>query len=304
MSAQEDIDSFIAHIERVEGLSPETARAYASHLEAFARWMDGAGLGFETLDVPAFRRYLAFLTRAGYAPRTVSAHLSSIRSLFRWLEQEGRISNDLASTLQNPKLPSTLPRVLTSEEAAALIEAPGRDTPDTMRDTAALELFFASGARISEICRLDVTSVNIAEGYVRLLGKGSKERIVPVHRTCIVTLEDYMSGARNELLASAAHPSEDGRAALFVSTRGNRMSAASMRARFKKWCTVAGLPSDVTPHTMRHTFATELLDGGADLRSVQELLGHASLSTTQIYTHLTTDRLKSALRGAHPRSGA
>ena len=303
MNAFGDIDDFIAHISRVEGLSPETARAYASHLEAFGRWLERTERELSTLEIGDLRSYLAELRQAGLAPRTVAAHLSSLRSFFRWLELDDRIDRDLSSALATPKLPSTLPHVLTPEQAERLIAAPGTETPDALRDTAALELFNASGARISELCNIDVADIDFSDATVRLLGKGSKERIVPLYRRCLTAITAYIDEGRPVLLQKHK-TAADARDALFISGRGNRMSASSMRARFKTWTAAAGLPSDITPHAMRHTFATELLDGGADLRSVQELLGHSSLSTTQIYTHLTTERLREALRGAHPRSGA
>ncbi len=303
MNAFADIDDFVGFVSNVEGLSPETVRAYASHLEAFGRWLDRTGRDLSQLEIVDLRSYLAELRQAEYAPRTIAAHLSSLRSFFRWLELDGRIDHDLSGALATPKLPATLPNVLTSEQVDCLIAAPGTETPEAIRDTAALELLCASGARISEICNLDVDDIDFSEKTVRLLGKGSKERIVPLYKRALDSLCAYISTARPELIA--AHQQKGGQnSALFISTRGSRMPASSLRARFKKWSTAAGLPSNITPHAMRHTYATELLDGGADLRSVQELLGHASLSTTQIYTHLTTDRLKGALRAAHPRSGA
>lgn len=303
MSIYGDIDDFVSHISRVEGLSNETVRAYAGHLEAFGRWLERTGRELSALEVTDLRSYLAELRQAGYAPRTVAAHLSSMRSFFRWLELDERIDQDLSGALTTPKLPATLPHVLMPEQVESLISAPGTDSPEGLRDTAALELFCASGARISELCNLDLADIDFAEKTVRLFGKGSKERIVPLYRRCLTALASYIETGRPALLQKKKTPPDDPDA-LFISVRGNRMPASSMRARFKTWASAAGLPSDITPHAMRHTFATELLDGGADLRSVQELLGHASLSTTQIYTHLTTDRLKSALRGAHPRSGA
>ncbi len=303
MSAFGDIDDFVAYISHVEGLSSETIRAYASHLEAFGRWLERTDRELSVLEVADLRSYLAELRQAGYAPRTVAAHLSSLRSFFRWLELDERIDRDLSSALATPKLPATLPHVLTAEQVERLVAAPGTDTPESLRDTAALELFSASGARISELCGIDIADIDFSEKTVRLLGKGSKERIVPLYRRCLSILTTYIETGRPALLEKRKADA-GAQNALFISTRGNRMSSSSMRARFKTWAAAAGLPSDITPHAMRHTFATGLLDGGADLRSVQELLGHSSLSTTQIYTHLTTERLKSALRGAHPRSGA
>ena len=297
------IDDFIAHISRVEGLTPNTVTAYSSHLEAFARWCERSDVDAFSCGIRDLRAYLAELNRARFAPRTVAAHLSSIRSFYRWMHLEGLVATDIASTLATPKLPKGLPAHLTSEQMDALLRAPDTSTPDGSRDAAMLELLYASGARISELAALDIESLSFADRSLRLYGKGRKERIVPVYRRAIDACRNYLDGPRSELLASAGRSDTPGLPRpFFISARGNRMSAASLRSRFHRLCTVSGLPPDITPHAMRHTFATDLLEGGADLRSVQELLGHASLSTTQIYTHLTSDRLKSAVSQAHPRS--
>lgn len=297
------VDGFIAHAARVEGLAPNTVTAYGSHLEQFARWCDRSGTDAFTCGVRELRSYLAELNLAGYAPRTMAAHLSSIRSFYRWMHLEGLVESDVASTLGTPKIPKGLPAVLTSEQMDALLAAPDRSRPDGLRDSAMLELLYASGARISELAALDIESLSFSGRTVRLFGKGRKERIVPIYRRALDACSRYLDGPRGELLAAVGHADGSGFARpFFISVRGIRMSAASLRNRFHRLCTLAGLPSDITPHAMRHTFATDLLEGGADLRSVQELLGHASLSTTQIYTHLTPDRLKAAVSQAHPRS--
>ena len=296
------IDGFIAHIARVEGLSPNTVNSYGSHLEEFATWCDRSGVDGFSCGVRDLRSYLAELNRRGYVPRSVAAHLSSIRSLYRWMHLEGLVESDVASTLATPKLPKGLPVHLTTTQVDALLGSPDISRPDGCRDAAMLELLYATGARISELSALDVESLSFADRTVRLFGKGRKERIVPVYRRALDACGEYLDGPRDSLLQQAGHRDAPGLPRpFFISSRGNRMSAASLRARFHRLCTLAGLPSDITPHAMRHTFATDLLEGGADLRSVQELLGHASLSTTQIYTHLTPDRLKSVVERSHPR---
>ena len=296
------IDEFCAHLSRVEGMSPETVRAYASHLEAFGAWVERARLDGLALTVRDLRRYLAELRAARYAPKTVAAHLSSIRSLYRWLSSEGFIETDPASALSAPKLPRELPHALTGEQMDALLAAPDLTTPEGMRDAALLELLYASGARISEIAGLTLESFSPAEATVRLFGKGSKERIVPLYRRALDAVARYVNEARPQLIARSKRAADAESTALFISSRGRDMSADTLRYRFETLARKAGLPADITPHAMRHTYATDLLGGGADLRSVQELLGHASLSTTQLYTHLTPDRLKGALKQAHPRS--
>ena len=297
------LDGFIAYISQVEGLSPETVRAYGSHLEAYGLW--AARVEANALDpaMPELRRYLADLRRGGYAPRTVSAHLSALRTFARWLKLEGISDPQAVFSLVTPKIPKSLPKTITSAQMEALLAAPDTTTPEGVRDAAILELFYATGARISELARLDLEDVHAGNKTVRLFGKGSKERIVPVYRRALDKLVRYVETGRPELLAGAGRTETPGtRHPLFISARGNRMDANAIRYRFKAMARKAGIPHDISPHAMRHTFATDLLAGGADLRSVQELLGHASLSTTQIYTHLTPERLKSAVAQAHPRA--
>lgn len=296
---EEAVEDFVVYIAKLRGFSAETVRAYEAHLSAFARWAQRVDLDPLLMDARSFRRYLAEMRSAGYAPRTIAAHLSAVRSLFRWMLLDGRIANDVVSTIQSPKIPSTLPRTITGAEMDRLLNAPDPSTAEGLRDKAMLELLYATGARISELSRLNVSDIRFAEGVVRLFGKGSKERIVPVYAAALRAASAYLADGRPELLSKRGFSNKE--EALFISARGSRMSAASLRYRFEKLARSCGLSSHVTPHVMRHTFATDLLAGGADLRSVQELLGHAQLATTQIYTHLTPERLQCALRQAHPR---
>ena len=294
------VDDFIVYISRVQGLSPETVRAYRSHLDAYAQWCEREAIDGLCVSVTELRGYLAERQATGDAPRTLAAHLSAIRSFYRWLNIEEVIDSDPASALRSPKLPSTLPVVLSSSQVDSLFSAVVDSTPQGVRDRMMLELFIASGARISELARLCLQDFDRAQRVLRLLGKGSKERIVPLYDRAFDSVDTYIRQARPLLLKKSASISLD-TARLFISDRGRPMDAAALRRRFDSLARAAGLPSGITPHTMRHTFATELLEGGADLRSVQELLGHSSLSTTQIYTHLTPYRLRDAIRQAHPR---
>lgn len=287
------------------GRSVQTDRAYRQHLYAFEEWCAREHVVGAEVAARDLRRYLAFLHAARYAPRTVAAHLSSIRSFFRWMVRIGAVDSNPVDLMLSPKLPTTLPVVATRSQLERLFEAPDRDTAQGLRDACLLELLYASGARISELAGLDVESFEDAGRACRLFGKGSKERIVPLHRRARDAVRNYTLDARPSLIAEhhdVVRP--NGRHALFISDRGRIMDAASLRYRFTVLRDRAGVSRSVTPHTMRHTFATDLLDGGADLRTVQELLGHASLSTTQIYTHLAPESLKSAVRQAHPRSGS
>lgn len=295
------IDSFIQYISRVQGLSPQTVRAYRSHLEAYARWCEKEHVEGLRVSVAELRGYLGDRQRLGDAPRTLAAHLSAIRSLYRWLNIEEIIDKDPAAALQSPKLPSTLPIVLSTSQLDLLFDAVDGSTPGGVRDGTMLELLIASGARISELARLCLNDFDRSHQALRLLGKGSKERIVPLYNKAFDSLDIYVRQARLTLL-DKAHCSQSDMNRLFISDRGRPMDAAALRRRFDLLVRKAGLPAGITPHTMRHTYATELLEGGADLRSVQELLGHSSLSTTQIYTHVSPERLRTAIHQAHPRA--
>lgn len=295
------IDSFIQYISRVQGLSPQTVRTYRSHLEAYARWCEKEHVEGLRVSVAELRGYLGDRQRLGDAPRTLAAHLSAIRSLYRWLNIEEIIDKDPAAALQSPKLPSTLPIVLSTSQLDLLFDAVDGSTPGGVRDGTMLELLIASGARISELARLCLNDFDRSHQALRLLGKGSKERIVPLYNKAFDSLDIYVRQARLALLEKA-HCSQSDTNRLFISDRGRPMDAAALRRRFDLLVRKAGLPAGITPHTMRHTYATELLEGGADLRSVQELLGHSSLSTTQIYTHVSPERLRTAIHQAHPRA--
>lgn len=295
------VDDYIAYVGCVLSLSGHTVRAYEQHLEVFVDWCADHGVDPLAVSVRQLRSYIGDMRSSGLVQRSVAAHLSSIRSFFRWMMMEGVVESNPAEALSFPKAPSTLPVTVSSQQLRLLFDAVDGDTPSGLRDACMLELFYATGARISELASLRLDSFDRATHCVRLFGKGSKERIVPVYHRAERAVDRYVADGRGALLGSSRNLSVGVQTALFISDRGRAMDAAALRYRFKALSRKAGLPSDVTPHSMRHTFATDLLDGGADLRSVQELLGHASLSTTQIYTHLSVDRMKGALKQAHPR---
>lgn len=298
-SFEHDVADYLSYLRGVRNLSENTVRAYGIDLEAFCAWCRREGVTGATVSHRDLRRYLAELMRAGYSERTVNRHLSAVRGLYRWMVGEERTTTDAAATLASPELSKTLPRTMSDADVGALVETCDASTVEGLRDQAFLELLYATGARISEISCLDVGDLDMAQAQVRLFGKGSKERVVPVYQRALRAVARYVREARPTLVARKR--GEGHSTALFVSTRGNRMSADALRTCFERHARLAGLDEGVTPHAMRHTYATELLSGGADLRSVQELLGHESLSTTQIYTHLSIDRLKEATRQAHPR---
>lgn len=292
------IDGFLSYLTNVRMLSPNTVRAYKADLASYSLWVKLEGIKPLHVTHRQLRGYLGDLSRAGYSSRTINRHLSALRTLYRWLVHEGVTNEDAAAALASPKIARTLPLAMTDADVGRLLDSCEEDTAAGIRDRALLELLYATGARISEASALSLSDIMWSESSIRLFGKGSKERIVPVYAQALNYLRKYIQNARPELLGKKQSQ------AVFISTRGNRMSADALRTVFERHVDLAGLDPAITPHAMRHSFATELLGGGADLRSVQELLGHESLSTTQIYTHLSVDRLKEAARQAHPRSGA
>ena len=304
--ARELADTFLSYLARVRNYSPNTAAAYAQDLDCFLIWASNCGIDVLQATHRDFRRFLSSLSGAGYAKTTVNRRLSAVRSFYSWLVREGVIESNPAAVVSSPKLPKPLPRVLSQEDVEKLLKCADASTPAGALDAALVELLYASGARIGEVASLDVDRIDFSDKSVRLFGKGSKERIVPLYPAALHALDAYLAHARPVLLANhkgglTAEEAADAQRALFINARGARMSERSLRARFEKLLAQAGLAGMATPHTMRHTFATEVLDGGADLRSVQEMLGHASLSTTQIYTHLTPERLREVSLQAHPR---
>lgn len=293
------VGGYCRHLSSVRHLSENTVRAYRADLLAYAAWARREGVDPLRVTHAELRRFLAELARAGYSTRTRARRLSSLRGLYHWMAREGLCGDEAAAALSSPRLARVLPHTMSDADVGALLDTCDPATPAGVRDRAFLELLYASGARVSEVSGLDVGDVDLAQAQVSLFGKGAKERVVPLYETALSWLRRYLEEARPALV----RPGGSGGEALLLSTRGNRMSADALRTCFERHVAAAGLDGSLTPHSMRHTFATELLDGGADLRSVQELLGHESLSTTQIYTHLSVDRLRAAARAAHPRAG-
>lgn len=292
----EAVLGFLRHLRVERGLSENTVRAYALDLRGYLDWAARSGLDPLHVGHRQFRRYLAELSQARYAEKTISRHLSAVRSLFRYLNETGIVQTNPAAAAASPKLHPGLPRKTAQSDVERLLSVCELDTPEGLRDQAFLELLYASGARISELARLKVPDVDLDTMEARLFGKGSKERIVPLYPVAVQAVSRYLREGRPALLKAGAI------AALFVSTRGAAMSADALRRVFKRRAAQAGLDPSLHPHDIRHAFATELVEGGADLRSVQEMLGHASLSTTQVYTHLSLSHMKDVYRQAHPRS--
>ena len=269
------------------------------------RWCARTGVNPRTATHRQLRSYLGELDAARYARTTINRHLSALRGFYGWMCISGYVDSDPSSVLMGPKQGRHLPHVLQQTEMKRLLCVHGPvdefgnervQTDADMRDQAVLEFLYACGARISEASGLKLGDVDFSAKLVKVFGKGKKERIIPLHDMCIKAMRKYVTHARPQLLAG--HQTDR----FFVSNRGNPMSADAMRKMFKATVRAAGLDDRLSPHDMRHTFATDLLDGEADLRSVQEMLGHSSLSTTQIYTHLSPARLKDVHAQAHPRA--
>jgi len=274
----------------------KTRRAYGIDVEQFARWAGAAGSEPAEVDHRALRRYAAALGEAGVAPTTVARKLAAIRALYRCLREHGHVSQNPADLVASPKRPRTLPTVLKPWEIAALLDRIPASTPLELRDRAMFELAYASGLRAEELVMLDITSIDHDGEHVRVEGKGSKTRLVPAGETALRAVARYLERGRPVLA------SDPGATALFLSKSGRRLGTSDVRRRLRVWVRLAEVQGGVHPHALRHSFATHLLDGGADLRAIQEMLGHASISTTQIYTRVESARLKKAYARAHPRA--
>jgi integrase/recombinase XerC len=279
--------------------SPRTVRAYLGDLAGYVAYLGEMGIPVVPSSPVAVRGWLG--REAGRCgPVSIGRKLSTVRSFYRFLVKERIAPGNPARAVQAPKRPRRLPEVLPEAEVAALVEAPADGSPLGLRDRAFLELLYSSGLRVSELVGLDLDELDLQDGLVRVLGKGSKERVVPVGAPAREALGRYLAEGRPALLAGP--DGERARGALFVNYRGGRLTARSVARRLDRWVTAAGLPRHVHPHVLRHCFATHLLGNGADLRGIQELLGHASLSTTQRYTHLDWKRLAEVYDSAHPRA--
>ncbi len=293
-------EAYIAYLQKVRQYSPHTIRAYESDIKRYVLWVKREGLEPLTLTHLDVRGYLFELKMGGSAPKTIARNLSSIKQLYAWLEGEGHIEVDPCSTLTSPKLARLLPHVIAEGDMQRFLDTCSTDSFEDMRDLALFECMYATGARISEISALNVEDIDFGQGQVKLFGKGSKERLVPLHKTALQALDSYIKEQRAQVMQTTG--SIEDSAALFVTDKAKRMSTGQIRHAFHTRRALAGISPEFTPHAIRHAFATHLIEGGADLRSVQEMLGHESLSTTQIYTHLSIDKLKSQARLAHPRA--
>jgi integrase/recombinase XerC/integrase/recombinase XerD len=295
---QTALDAFDADLRR-RAVAAKTRRAYGSDTHQFASWAGEHGLDPGAVNVRSLRRYVASLTEAGQAPTTVARKLAALRGLFRHQVSLGARSENPADLLSSPKRSQRLPRVLKAAEVAALLDRIPQTGPLELRDRALFELAYACGLRAEELVTLDISSVDFDSETVRVEGKGDKTRLVPAGEHALAALERYLARARPAL-------SVDDAQALFLSKSGRRLGTSDVRRRLRTWARLAarGAPAlgDAHPHALRHSFATHLLEGGADLRAIQELLGHASISTTQVYTRVESARLRQAYVSSHPRA--
>jgi integrase/recombinase XerD len=285
-------DAFLLELRVERGLSPLTIAAYRRDLAQFAAGLRG---GEWRGDPAPARRFLADLRASGSRGSTLARKAAAIRSFYAFALREGAATRDVATLLETPRAGSYLPDVLDRDQVAAILDAPGDDDIG-LRDGAILELLYASGLRVSELVGLNLDRLDLANLQLRVIGKGNKERRVPMGEPARDRLHRYLSGPRERW--TSGRPSE----AAFVSRRGRRLGREAVWRIVHRWAEAAGVQDRVTPHTFRHSFATHLLEGGADLRVVQALLGHASISTTQLYTHLTGERLREVYARSHPRA--
>jgi integrase/recombinase XerC len=287
-------DRFIRHLEMERRLSPLTCKNYRRDLEALARWLDSGGVeDWRRVDAEHIRAFSAACFRKGLSARSIQRRLSAARTFFRYLIREKAVSKNPITSVSAPRSKKRLPGNLDADRMARLLEIPG-DGPLVERDRAMLELLYSSGLRLAELVDLNVGDVDMQDATVRVTGKGNKDRIVPVGRHALRALRQW-SLSRGDL-ATAGEP------ALFVSNRGGRISPRSVQARVKHWARHQGIDANVYPHLFRHSFATHVLESSHDLRGVQELLGHANISTTQVYTHLDFQHLAQIYDQTHPRA--
>jgi integrase/recombinase XerD len=299
----EEIRSFLNHLAIEKGYSENTINAYRNDLNQLADFVEETAVGKgDTPDWPSVDRnllisYILDLKERNYAPATVARKVAAVKSFFDFLVAEGIIKSDPTENLSSPKVGKSLPKPLSVAEVELLLAAPAKlSTPEAKRDVAMIELLYACGMRVSELISLNVGDVNLEAGFVRCMGKGSKERIIPIHQEASRFVKEYIVEARTQLLRDKDEQ------ALFLNRRGERLTRQGLWLILKNYAKAAGIKKPVTPHTLRHSFATHILNGGADLRAVQELLGHANISSTQIYTHLTSEHVRQAYEKAHPRA--
>ncbi|PKM47534.1 MAG: site-specific tyrosine recombinase XerD [Firmicutes bacterium HGW-Firmicutes-8] len=291
------VDEFIHYLAVERGLADNTLDSYNRDLNQFLGFLEKErvkDLHEATRNI--IMAYMLCLQKRGRATATVSRHLAALKSFYHFLLREKYIEKDPTANLESPKIEKRLPRILTVNEVEMLLTQPEGVKPAGMRDKAMLELLYATGIRVTELISLDTLHINLDMGYIRCFGKGSKERIVPVGSFARKCVNEYLAKGRVKLVKNYSEQ------ALFVNQHGRRLTRQGFWKIIKKYARWAGIAKEITPHTLRHSFATHLLENGADLRSVQEMLGHADITTTQIYTHLTKGHLREVYAKSHPRA--
>lgn len=289
-------EEFLRHLHLSKGSSDHTLRAYRCDISDFLEFLEQDNIELEDMQPRDIRAYLMVLSERGLSKRTCNRKLSAVRSFLNFLLKQEVLESNVAAQVHSPKIEKRLPKTMKAKDLEAIFEAASKADPESLRNLALFELFYASGARVSEISGLNMAQLDLQNHQVMLFGKGRKERIVPLHDRAVCALSTYIYEVRQHFVTKAKEP------AVFLSSRGNRLSADAIRRILKAYLLDLGLDRKLSPHAIRHAFASDILSGGADLRTVQELLGHESLSTTQIYTEVSPERLKKAFKQAHPRA--
>jgi len=300
---KEDIDSFLSYLTVEKGFSENTVVAYRNDLYQLASFVEEEAAkrslapSWADFSRQGMLSYLLNLNERGYVATTKARKVAAAKSFFKFMVAEGNIKDDPTQNIGSPKMGKSLPKPISVSQAMLLLEQPAKlSTPEAKRDRAMLELLYASGMRVSELVSLNLGDINIDSGDVRCFGKGHKERIIPIAPRAVLTIKEYLQEGRPHLARA------DTEQALFLNVRGDRLTRQGLWQIIKGYAKSAELDAEITPHTLRHSFATHMLNGGADLRSVQELLGHANISTTQVYTHLTTEHIRRIYEKSHPRA--
>jgi len=290
-------ESYLLHLSTERRLSRNTLESYGADLRRFVDFLEERGIDARALTRGEFLTYLSGLREHGLSARSTARHVSTLRSFFRFLVREGRLAANPIAETRTPRVGRPLPKYLTVTQVAQLLSAPDRHraTPEGVRDKAMLTLMYASGLRASEVVSLRLENVDADAGFLRVLGKGSKERVVPVAEVALAALKEYLDAVRPRYMKGKAT------GALFLSRLGRPITRQTLWNRIRFWAAAAGIEQRISPHVLRHSFAGHLLAGGADLRAVQAMLGHADIATTQIYTHVTPERLRDVHRKHHPR---
>jgi integrase/recombinase XerD len=297
-----DVEEWLSWLATERGRSPATLAAYRRDVGRWWRWLRAAGLDLAAADEAAIERFVADLRDAGLAPATVKRVVVVVRSLHRFLADEERLPGDPGADVATPHVPSALPKALTEGEVTSILDAVVGDEPVARRDRAVLEVLYGAGLRISELVGLSLGDVDLESGLLRAFGKGAKERVVPLGRHASTALRAWLDPGGRPVLVPARWARRSHADAVFLNQRGGRLTRQGAWLVVKRYGSAVGLEAKLSPHVLRHSCATHMLDHGADIRAVQELLGHASISTTQVYTKVSTERLFAAYRAAHPRA--